>query len=626
MNRYRSYGRLDDPSEFVGDAAFVRLDMRTDSAALAPGTVQRSENFRFDQAGAQVRGGIARQLPPGASVSTIRHCGIYRPDNSHDRLALVTERALILFDPNAQTLTQYDFPVGETITETDKVDFIQAGVSSGTVPDAYILRGLEKDALKFDGSVVTAEADFDRAEFGLFFSDRIALNTGRQEFSVTDYLDFETINALNRFAVLKGGDDYLVSALAYQIGQVDVVIVGSRKRCYVAFFQPLLGDGEAVDAGNSFLRGLTREAGPIGREAMIEAGGLIWVLSDLGIFAFQPQLDLELTVLGQPISAALQPLMDRLSANYAARAVIQRSGHRLYFALPINPEPIPIVDIEVTEGGGLLELPFTLPAVLSGSANLATVETETAHNLASGDQVQIVGVMDPLLNGVWSVIGAPDATHFTIATDAAPGADVGERATAQPIVTRNNRIAIYNLVNQGWESVDTLPAGIYADWLRIADHGARRRLWLIDRVNGPALYEEGDVDETSDAVGGLRLAFTLPAQLSAANYASVPIPGLLKSRTLRWGPNARHVKAGESRLTVQPGDAGTFTVRVNTPDSDPWESERAFDGTGKADTAARKRCGKRGLEAELEILTTAGRPLVRTLQVETTVTGRVKEE
>jgi hypothetical protein len=77
---------------------------------------------------------------------------------------------------------------------------------------------------------------------------------------------------------------------------------------------------------------------------------------------------------------------------------------------------------------------------------------------------------------------------------------------------------------------------------------------------------------------------------------------------------------------VAPGDAGTVTTRVNTPGTAPWEDSRDFDGTGEPDIPVRKRCGKRGLEAELEVLTTAGRPTVRELQVETVPSGRVKEE
>ena len=86
------------------------------------------------------------------------------------------------------------------------------------------------------------------------------------------------------------------------------------------------------------------------------------------------------------------------------------------------------------------------------------------------------------------------------------------------------------------------------------------------------------------------------------------------------------MRAGETRLTAGPDDAGTVTLTVQTPDSDDWTSTRSFDGTGRADIAVRQRSGARGLEAELDVITTSGRPTVRALEIEMTASGRVKEE
>jgi hypothetical protein len=147
----------------------------------------------------------------------------------------------------------------------------------------------------------------------------------------------------------------------------------------------------------------------------------------------------------------------------------------------------------------------------------------------------------------------------------------------------------------------------------------------VDRDNGPAVYEEGDFEETSDAVGGLALPFTLPAYLSAANFQSVPVAGRIKSRSFRWGAFPRHVRAVEARLKTRANDQGTLTALVRTPDRGNWETTRTWDDTNE-DTAVRKRCGKRGLEAEITVTSVAGRPIVRSLGVEITEAGRVAEE
>ena len=627
MNRYRQYNGNDDVPEILGDGALRRLDMRTDSATLPEGMAQLSENFRFDSQGASVRGGISRQLAPGSTLETIRWVGIYRPDGSNDRLAFVTESALVLFNPATQALSTYAYPGGQTVASTDAVDALQLGTTAGTTRYLIILRGLAKDPLSFDGTAVTVDTDFEPGEFGLFYQSRVALNSSSQEVKVSDYLAYSQAagnwNLLQQFRILKGGDDYLVGFLAYQ---KDYVIIGTRKGFHIAYFAAAVGasgySGGLV-ALDSFVRSLTRAAGVVGRQAWGEANGLIWFLTDRGIHAFQPRLDLELTQLGDPVSRAIQPVMDRLSANYASGAQFAVLGSRIYFAMPINGEPMRVSTISVANGPPNVATVSIVDA--SGDA--------VAHGLMAGQLVQMQGALDAGLNGVKTIASVPSETTFTFETTASNGATVGVRTTAQFIAQRNNRIAVFNtaLANSAnpigeWESVDTLPYGLYADWLRIADYGSQRRLWIIDRDSGPALYEEGDVDELGETTGGALLSFTLPQLLTEANYQATPIPGRLRSRTYRWGAFARHVRAGEARLTVAPGDAGTMTLTVRTPDRDEYEASRTFDGNGDNDTAARKRCGRRGLEAEIEINTTAGRPLVRTLSVEMTAAGRVAEE
>jgi hypothetical protein len=159
----------------------------------------------------------------------------------------------------------------------------------------------------------------------------------------------------------------------------------------------------------------------------------------------------------------------------------------------------------------------------------------------------------------------------------------------------------------------------------VADHLTERRLYLVDRDQGPFLYEQGEVDELSSSTGGAVLPFTLPRQLATTTFDAAPVPGRLVSRTYRWGPHARKVLAAETRLRTADGDSGTMAVTVQSPNHSEWTSARAFDDS-REDTAARKRCGRRGLEAEIEVTSSTGRPAVRSMLIETAVVGRVKEE
>lgn len=628
MNRYRNYGANDDVPELLGDRSFVKLDMQSDPTTLPEGVVQRSENFRFENSGAQVRGGISRQLVSGDTVEIIYWAGVYRPASSNDRIALVNGSRLTLFNPADQSTARYDYPFGETVTADDQVDMVQAGVAFGTTPVLYILRGLSKSVLKFDGSNITVDAGFQPGEFATFYQDRIAVNSDAWTVSWSDFLDFGTWSTLAQHQILKGSDDYLTLFLPYQ---KDYVLVGSRKRWFISHVDPLVAQaiGTGYSGGlqdTSFLRELTRQAGPIGKRAAKDANGKIWFVTDHAIYAFVPQLDLELTVLGEPVSKPIQPILNRLSTDFARSASIETQGYRLYFALPISGEPVHVTDVTVGALGGALELPFDLPAVLGGGY-IVTLETDTDHGLATGDLIELRGALDPNLNGRRRLVtSVTSSTQFTIDISDTDGRGVGERAYVQKLAERPNVIAVYNLARDGWESIDYLPSGMYADYLVVADAFGQRRLWIVDQDLGPNLYEEGNTDEITDELGGLSLPFDLPAELSAANFGSTPIAGRLTQRTLQWGAMARQVKAGHARMSLDNDDAGTLTLTVRTPGRTPYTGEQTFSGLTEDDKPVRQKCGRRGLEAELELITNGGRPAVRSLIVEVASAGRDKED
>ena len=593
-----------------------------------------------------MRGGLARKLPPGNSVGAAIFCDIYSPNGEDDLFVFITYNKVWTLEPLTQELTEYGLPPGELFLAGDMVSVIQATIGSGTLPNLYITHGLANNVLRFDGTAVTVDSTFPKSLFGMAYQNRGVAATGLQELETSDYLDFTTWNVMNQFQIEQGGADYLVGTMVYQN---DYVLIGTRRKWFLAYFDPNLGTANAytgsLNQNTSYLRVLTEEAGPVGREAMCYANGLIWFVGDFGIFAFQPQLDNTLTVLGRPLSAAIAPVFSRMNAAAASGACLAHYGYRIYFALPISDEPVSIANITITVTTTIgVNLPFNLPVNL-GAGALATITTLTPHLCNPGDTVQISGVATSGMNGQYTVSAVMDAYNYVVALAAPVTVSVGSNATMQRLATRNNTICVLNLNNasstdpQGaWESIDSLPAGLYADWLRVAYYGSQRRLWVVDADNGPGLYEEGNVDETGDVLGGVNLPFNLPINLSATNFASVPIAGHVKSRAFQWQPNlgmahgsiayVRKVRASEARITLKPGDAGTVTTRVRRPavgDDEAaitWTGSKDFASNNNPDRKVFFRIGYRGQEAELEVVATSGRPLVRALEVQTMQSGR----
>lgn len=68
MNRYATYGRLDTPPRFEGDAAFTGVDMKHDRGILPPGLLAVSQNKRLRRGSADTRGGTDVPATANAAV------------------------------------------------------------------------------------------------------------------------------------------------------------------------------------------------------------------------------------------------------------------------------------------------------------------------------------------------------------------------------------------------------------------------------------------------------------------------------------------------------------------------------------------------------------------------------
>ena len=58
MNRYRSYGELDDQPKTVGDGSFIGVDEYNAPENIRPGNVQKAVNHDFTSQDANTRGGF----------------------------------------------------------------------------------------------------------------------------------------------------------------------------------------------------------------------------------------------------------------------------------------------------------------------------------------------------------------------------------------------------------------------------------------------------------------------------------------------------------------------------------------------------------------------------------------
>jgi hypothetical protein len=192
--------------------------------------------------------------------------------------------------------------------------------------------------------------------------------------------------------------------------------------------------------------------------------------------------------------------------------------------------------------------------------------------------------------------------------------------------TYNNRIAVYNTLNQQWESIDSYQSSMAVDEFFTCSYGNERRLmagcriwagWRQgDAINpalspGVALFEEiEDFDEWS-------YVYVPP------NYVISPsaIYGLIKTREYMFD------SLGEKRFTraqVQTSNVSGDRIQITANAYDPDAQEMILDYTfeGGTHTTLRPRVALRGSAIDIEVQILSGSPSVKTVSVTGITTDR----
>ena len=470
----------------AGDSAFRGVDLRTHPAELSEGVLAESVNLRLTNGRVAPRGGVRFVQPPEPGAAGLRykgpfyHAAVFRPTDSHDRIALVCPGQVILFNTltgEAEVSANWAYPTGQLVDASQTVDWIQASGNGVTTDDAFLLRGLSHKVLRFrytdsmvalDDYSVKDTGQFPYANFGLYYQNRLAVASGATQISVSDFLDFDAWSELAQYNVAKGGGDYLVAAKAFQ---GDKVVIFGRKSIWIAYFaiDATTGYTGSIDADGSWLRQITSQFGCVARRSIVEVGGSIFFLTDVGVAELNAQLDLNLLGGAEPLSAPLQPLMDRLNANGASAVCAAAIRERVYFALPILGSEQEVTAAQV---------------VSLGAYRMAYVTLATDPEMVAGEPMRVAGLegVYAALNGLQTVAEVSGRlVGFYTASPVLAAVNV-DGATAQAAPTRPTRIAVLNTVNKAWEAVDELPGDLRADFLLVADAGPRREVWLVDQT------------------------------------------------------------------------------------------------------------------------------------------------
>lgn len=178
--------------------------------------------------------------------------------------------------------------------------------------------------------------------------------------------------------------------------------------------------------------------------------------------------------------------------------------------------------------------------------------------------------------------------------------------------TENNALFVYNFLNQGWESVDTVGRdGWNIRNLIRAGAGGTNRLFAVNSIGGVHELEArlDDVDFIATQIGDAGEQVYIPSSLSTRAYNMGTID--------RKRYNSFEIQAESTDTNVSNAN---FTLICENPDSETTLKTLAeLNGdtlTEGEDVSLRGRCGnKRGYSGQLVITPTLGRPKIRAVRL-----------
>lgn len=353
MNRHRAYWPLDDAPNPNGDSAWSGVNLRIAPHQLPAGEASYARNMRFDNGRPATRPGIRvmRWGSLGAQYqdpTTVAKYGDVRvaeafsePFSRTEWIIIVTATGVSKASPGTMGSA---VPVAPDQTTTQATDLIQ------TYQGMIMLRGTSLDPLYMpavdQGFVIPPAADEGKdrippATTGIYFQNRLFLVDGRTDAVHADTIWVSDIGGVGdvlqgsaiyqAFKINQGSSDRLIGLAKYN----DTTLI-ALKRGSIYVVSNIWGDNEAI-SDNAVLDRVTDQYGCASARSAVHVGKDLWFLGfRRGVCSIQQTSTNALQGVDVPVSADIQPLIDRINWDYAHLAVAKAHENRVYFAVPID--------------------------------------------------------------------------------------------------------------------------------------------------------------------------------------------------------------------------------------------------------------------------------------------------
>ena len=428
------------------DTQFIGVNYRQDPRSLPPGICAEAVNSRFTNGVAeQRRGMVATNWTRGAggtyhNVYQPKGAAVFIDPNGVESIVMASGDGKVYATAPNNTAREVLMPAGETIT--GDVKFVQCFDTlvmlrgADHAPLALRSFNLGFEAIEQVDSVTGVDTEnpldgteaIPNASEATFFTNRLLVVNGRDEIAASDYLNYTRYQPVfSSFRINQGNSGALVA-----IHPVDDNTLAVFKSDSIYLVSNVTGDLSAMK-----LDELTRNYGCAAAGSITKVGADIYFLSRRGVSSISITAQGHIQGVDVPLSADIQPLIDRIDWTRASTARGIYAHNRLYLAVPLSTE------------------------AAQKQYDFGYLNHDSGH----------------LTHGT----GDTDDLIVTYATE----------------VSGNNAVLVYDFLTQKWAGVDVATGLSVKEWLYVQLSGTRR-LCFMGNDGFVYLYDDPELCGFSD--------------------------------------------------------------------------------------------------------------------------------
>ena len=622
-----------------GDDMFIGFASRLDPANLKPGMLQASFNTRLQRGIAQPRKGTKRLTENDLIELTMVGSGLYVDGSGRDNIVLVFTDRMYLYKPAQgpdpeDLFGEYEFPEGRTIEEGGICDVVTA------LNKIYIFRG------KYDKTTFAATESnpdiLDNATgtititttqpHGYATGDEVTIGridgsdtagqavTGSYVITVTGANSF-TFEYENNTGVTYATRTTQAGWTARRgkpplIWQDDLTPMTFAQQKFVIDGTTVTGVTQSVPCADFGLYFQNR--------LILKFGDYQMLVSD--ILSEQCDTTLNNFVIntgGNDSIVGVLPWVQDQFLVFMTNSIYVVYVETDNFAADSPPGAQSSTTVVTTEIGCLARR-----SIVAAGQFVFFLSANGVHMLTPQLDLKLLGNTLPLSEPIADFF---DSVNYNAVQNSVATYYNNRFYIAMPTgtATRNDRILVYNTLNQAWESIDYYPTGLFSDNLILSAYINQRRLMMItnfageNEFGGVYLTEEqaeGDQFNTSNATP--ILPFNLFPQSTQKVESTLDpgmpnfthIPAFVKTREYTFGGTSeKRYSRGEFSFNNVQNDFVQIDTTTYDPDATETVLEYSFSGT--TDGTLRPRIAARGTSIACTISFVIGRPSLKSTAV-----------